>query len=1004
MRALRLLGYALLTIFAVIVAAAFFVYHNQRRIAELALAQIHQRTGCDIQISGTQLDIGSRLSVVLKNPRVLFRGQEVARLENIRAILNFRSLIHNYGLPLYRLGLDRPKVTLPARQADVTVAGIPRLDAKAVDALKQGLDALSDTAMQVDVYDGTVTDSAGLGIVEHIDLHAYRRHHRQPGKWPWLLDFAAAFTHPPVDGLHTSGSLVLGSENSVANSIARGQAWFWSFKLSDFPIGSFTLTDIADGHLSFVIDQAGVLTGTSETNLHRIIIAGNAMLKPQELGDAQLLSKFHAAPDELTLSSIELQRSGADIAQAQATMGHPYEDGRTLTFSASTEPLDIPSLGSFVRSIRDLPPRLIELVGNVDSGKVSIASAAVNTTQPLREWNLQTLRNNFTSNLVIRDGGCHFAADAKLPAIRGLSSQVAYNPGRLQFTQTGLDFGNTHIAQLSLDANLRDLPKLIRYKLQSRADLDIAELYPLAKDRMQTFLPAATSHVAKLEGRSTSSVDLSGVLDLSSPGLPHDYLANIALDHVTATTINPNAQISIQQGQVKLSPDTLDIDHLRLLPAGATGGDITFNGIVELRPNATAMRDFSAELHGIKIEQWLPFVVEPDSLAVHGAVGGVIHANTNPKSSIPELTGRLTLSDGDLMFGFLRSPIVTRSAILTFNGPGLQLSIASGKFEDQPVDFNLDVRDLGHPEVQIEAMASKIDFLALNFIRLPWSPHRPPHFFAVPVSGHIGAHAATFDRLPLKEVSTDFSRDFTDWHIKNFKCEAFTGNVGLSIDGKTGPNNWIHVIGKIDGSEVGGIFRMLDATKKPALTGKLTADGDFWANTDTDFFDTLAGTVRFTIADGVADRFTALSRVLGLIDLKSWLTAQIPDPTVHGLPFKTISGLMKGHKGDFYTDDLRLAGPVMDLAAEGHILFSSGHVDMEVGAFPFNTANWLISHIPIIGDNLAAGSNGLVAAYFHVYGPFKDPSVVPMPITSVTEFIKKVLGLPINIIVPNTIK
>jgi len=46
----------------------------------------------------------------------------------------------------------------------------------------------------------------------------------------------------------------------------------------------------------------------------------------------------------------------------------------------------------------------------------------------------------------------------------------------------------------------------------------------------------------------------------------------------------------------------------------------------------------------------------------------------------------------------------------------------------------------------------------------------------------------------------------------------------------------------------------------------------------------------------------------------------------------------------------------------------------------------------------------LVAAYFHVKGPVSDPSILPKPITSVANFVKKTLGMPINIIRPNTIK
>jgi hypothetical protein len=486
---------------------------------------------------------------------------------------------------------------------------------------------------------------------------------------------------------------------------------------------------------------------------------------------------------------------------------------------------------------------------------------------------------------------------------------------------------------------------------------------------------------------------------------PREYLATVSLDRVTASTVEPTADIAIREGGVKLQPGTIELDRVRVLPAGTSGGEITLNGVIEPHADIPVMHDFTAELHKIAVERWLPLVIKPDALAADGAVGGMVSANTDPKRpGAPVITGKLTLSDGHLALGFLRSPIATRSATLTFDGQGLVLDLPGSELEKFPLDFRLAVPDLTHPSVRIDATAAKLDFEAMNFIRLPWSPHRPPHFFGVPVSGHIAAHQANFDKLPLSEVGTDFARDATDWHVTNFVADVFKGRVNLAIAGHTGADNWIHIVGMINEMESGLIFLMLDPAKRPTMIGKLRADGDLWANTDVDFFDTLAGTIALQVSDGSLDRFTLLSRLLALVDLKSWLTAQIPDPRVSGLPFKKVSGDFKGVKGDFYTENLRLDGPVMDLAASGDVQFGSGQVEMEIGVFPFTTANWIIHQIPIVGDNLAEGSSGLVAAYFHVSGPFKNPAIVPKPITSVTEFVKKMLGLPINIIAPNTIK
>ena len=94
----------------------------------------------------------------------------------------------------------------------------------------------------------------------------------------------------------------------------------------------------------------------------------------------------------------------------------------------------------------------------------------------------------------------------------------------------------------------------------------------------------------------------------------------------------------------------------------------------------------------------------------------------------------------------------------------------------------------------------------------------------------------------------------------------------------------------------------------------------------------------------------------------------------------------------------------MDITASGSVQFGAGTLDMQVGMFPFDTVDWVLNHIPLIGDRIGSGTGKMVAAYFHVKGPVSDPSILPQPIASVTNFVKKTLGMPINIIRPNTIK
>jgi hypothetical protein len=225
----------------------------------------------------------------------------------------------------------------------------------------------------------------------------------------------------------------------------------------------------------------------------------------------------------------------------------------------------------------------------------------------------------------------------------------------------------------------------------------------------------------------------------------------------------------------------------------------------------------------------------------------------------------------------------------------------------------------------------------------------------------------------------------------------------LTIAGRE-RDDWINIKGVIEHMDAGPLFLLSGNSREPPILGKLAASGDLWANTSTDFFRTLAGTVSISMADGTLNRFTLMKRILSLVNLKNYLTAQFPDPRKSGVPFKTLDADFRGVRGSFYTDNLRLNGPVMDITARGNIDFADDTIDMEIDLLALQTVNWLINNIPLIGKNLGGATKHLVGAYFQVRGPTAHPSIWPKPLTSVAQFVFRTLTLPINIVAPNTIE
>ena len=451
-------------------------------------------------------------------------------------------------------------------------------------------------------------------------------------------------------------------------------------------------------------------------------------------------------------------------------------------------------------------------------------------------------------------------------------------------------------------------------------------------------------------------------------------------------------------GSVTLTPGNIELGRvMAAVDEPKVPGAVTVNGNLAFAAGGLSLRQISVELHQIDVQQWLPLLIDPQDIAARGPLGGTLAIVREPsRSQGIRATGRLTMGAGEMQLGFLRAPIVAQSATLSFDGRGLLLAIIGAKLQGAPLDFSLGVADLDKPVLRIVANAGRLDLEVMKFIRLPWAPSPPAHFFPVPVVGHIEAAHATFERLAMSRVRCDFKREINgDWNVHNFNTDMFDGRAEMEFSGH-GRDDWINVKGRVNGVQAGPLFGLADPAGQPPLSGRLKAKGDLWANSNTNFFSTMAGTISLEVTDGVLHKFALLSRILGFVDLKTWLLAKVPDPRVNGVPFQTLTADFKGRDGDFYSDNLLLRGPVMNISAIGHLRLGDGNVDMEVGMVPFKTVNWLVAKVPIIGGGLS--TDHFVAAYFQVTGPLGNPRVVPQPITSVAYFLTNVLKLPLNII------
>jgi hypothetical protein len=1001
MRLARIAAVSALLLVILVGGSAGLILSNQARLVVYVLASIHKRTGVEIIPRASSVHLSTHLIVVLDQPQVIENGHEIVKLKSLSATISYHSIFTGTGLPLYRLTADSPEITLPVTATHAAAVSVPRPGTPTIDALQDTLHSLARICWRVDTIDASVRYADGVPLANHVRIVAYRTR-REPSRW--RLGFSGALLGARVSGAQFSGKFSLGtSSSSRPGEFGHGEVWTWNVPLEGIEAEGFTLAGAVQSTLKYSLRDDGSVTGEIDAGAKDLVLKSARLAAPQDLGEYSLRAGFDITDGKYAVNQIVLRHVNTPILSANTELVGPESEKPRLGIQLGGFRFDAAAVKQKLLSVRHLPADFVSMLNRLGPGKVTVGDATLSAAlEEIKTAPLETIRRNLVVTGMIEDVGFTIPSDTRLPAVNGLSAQLAYSKGLLTISQGTAKFGNSSIHDLVASANLASGVEGADYKSSVGMDADLAELYPAIARSLELYQLQQRDRLEHLGGRVQVEVTASGKLSVKTLVPPKDYQVRADANGTVVSIKGSPGPLKVSRGTIVINRDSVRFDHLML---AATGGDATLDGTVNFVKQGFILRDVTLGLHNFPSETWLSLLVDPSDFSVSGPIGGRVVVNSDPKNltnMTPE--GKLTLAGGNVKFNFLRSPILVQGATLTMHRKEVILAMPGSKLENQAINFKVTVADYTHPTIRIDATVQKLDLEVMNFVRMPWSPAMPPIHFPVPCSGHIEAHAANLAAFQMTDVKTDFTRSpMGDWHIYNMSATAYRGKMKLELVGRA-PDNWIHMMGSATDMDPAPLFMLGGENKQSPLLGHLYLAADLWGNTDTNFFETLAGDMTITVRDGTLNKFTLLSRLLSFIDIKNWLSAQIPDPRINGVPFKTIFTDFKGEGGLFYTENFALKGPVMDITANGSIQFGADMLDMQVGMFPFDTVDWVLNHIPLIGERIGSGTGKLVAAYFHVSGPISNPSIMPQPISSVTNFIKKTLGMPINIIRPNTIK
>ena len=994
----RIASIGVVLIFSLLACGVVLIYFNQHRLIVAVLSSIKNQTGVEIVSPHGRLEVRDHLIVILERPRVLTGGREVVAMDRIRAVVNFHSLFFAHGLPLHELVLDGAVLDAPFDATKTGDSAIPRPGHEMINQSLAMLGNLALVSRRLVISNLKLNDQAGTPILRSAHLVAF---HRRSTPKLWKIGFKTDCELPRLAGTHVSGDFDLGEGGALpATLAAQGTMWFWNLPLRHVTIGNLRVDGQTQGEVKISIAQDATIDGLATIAMKALKIASPDLSAPMALGDYSLEANFNTSSDKVTMSNARLPHEGKPIATGRVFVQKPYEQNPQIGIAVDGLRVAWNDLLAPIRALKRVPQEVQVIVRRVKSGKMQIENASLEAPiKALANMTLATFLKNVSLNATLTEVSFATPPETQLPDVTGASVKLLFSKQILSAVQGVAKLGHSELddinARLDFSGNLDEVP----YSVSAKADLDLAELKPATVKLLDSLEVHERDRLLTIQGDAHVELEASGSIRKNAATRPEKYLAKIEPHNVTVEFRGAPGPLGIASGTITAQPSLIRLDRVS---ARATGGTADFNGDIRIDNAGVGTRGLRIAMHQMPIERWMASLVDPDDFSAAGNVGGAMTVTGDLQNGLLA-NGKLTLGNGKVQLGFLRSPILVHPAIVTIRDHTLVVSMPAAELEKSPIDFIITVADLRTPSIRVDANVQKLDLEVLKFVRLPWMPPTPAHPPPIPIMGHVDAREANLETFAMKNGKTDFKFIRGDWSVDNLTATSFEGHVNINLVGRQ-KDDWIRMFGKIQNMNVASLFLLDTKCHRSPISGHLDLTGDVWADTNTDFFATMAGTAIVKLRDGNLDKFALLSRLLAFIDLRSWITAKVPDPRISGIQFRTVTADFKGRDGIFYTDDLILDGPVIDIVANGNLNLGQSTLNMKIGMIPFSTVNWIFSGIPLVGKNVAGSTKSIIAAYFNASGPIANPSVTPAPITSVAELVKKILGLPINLIKPDTIK
>jgi hypothetical protein len=274
------------------------------------------------------------------------------------------------------------------------------------------------------------------------------------------------------------------------------------------------------------------------------------------------------------------------------------------------------------------------------------------------------------------------------------------------------------------------------------------------------------------------------------------------------------------------------------------------------------------------------------------------------------------------------------------------------------------------------------------------------------IDGKVKIDKGTYRSLHFQDLKGEMKMIDGTLFIRPFQFKSDGGNFwGEGWIKPTEKGIRFEIKPRFSNMEANTFFRTLfqKGEEKVEVTGRVHIDKVELQGEGEDFQkmrESLKGSLRFEIEDGVIERFNILSKIFSILNVSQLLKGRLPDLRTKGLPYHQILANFYVKDGVASTDDFLVDSDAMRITLLGKVDLGKNWIDVRVGVHPLVTIDTILSNVPIAGYILTGKDKAFISYFYEVKGSLDDPKIEAIPLKSIEEpswgVIKRLLETPLK--------